>query len=211
MSANAATPSGSDSDFSTLAILLLKGVVYRHASEPLWRALLGLRGRVRDYVAVLGLDLVLDEDEGYALLRPRGGAASGKPSELPEVIASHALSFPAALLLARLRQALAELDARGEGTRLVLTRSELDALLGPFVPRSPEPDGKPCDATAHVDRLVELGLLRRLDAHGGTAAYEVQRVLRAIIDPTWLSALEQRVARASDRGSGTAPAGEASR
>ncbi|WP_413894929.1 DUF4194 domain-containing protein, partial [Rhodoferax sp.] len=44
---------------------LLKGVLYRDDDAPLWAALLSLQMRVRDYVAVLGLTLALDEAEGY--------------------------------------------------------------------------------------------------------------------------------------------------
>ena len=56
---------------SPLAISLLKGVVYRENDERLWSALLQLQARVRDYMAVLDLELVLDEAEGYAFLQSR--------------------------------------------------------------------------------------------------------------------------------------------
>jgi hypothetical protein len=35
-------------------------------SADLWRDLLTLQGKVRDYVRVLGLELIVDESEGYA-------------------------------------------------------------------------------------------------------------------------------------------------
>lgn len=50
-------------------IPLLKGVVYQDATPAVWQALLELQARVRDYVSVLGLELLLDEAEGYAYLR----------------------------------------------------------------------------------------------------------------------------------------------
>ena len=46
---------------SNLAIPLLKGVVYRADDALLWNALLSLQAAVRDYFAVLGLALELDE------------------------------------------------------------------------------------------------------------------------------------------------------
>ena len=69
--ANAAQP-----DLSTLVITLLKGVLHREGDERLWGSLLNLQPRVRDYVGVLGLDLVLDEAEGYAFLK--GPPGSGR-------------------------------------------------------------------------------------------------------------------------------------
>ncbi len=65
----AATAGGTE--FSAVVVPLLKGVIYREGEAAPWNALLSLQARVRDYVAVLGLDLVLDEAEGYAFLRSR--------------------------------------------------------------------------------------------------------------------------------------------
>jgi hypothetical protein len=68
-------------DLSSLVIPLLKGVIYRDETTAQnagqWNALLDLQARVRDYVAVMGLELVLDEAEGYHRLitRLRGGHA----------------------------------------------------------------------------------------------------------------------------------------
>ncbi len=66
---------------------LFKGVVYAEADEKTWQALLGLTSQVRDYVAVLGLDLILDpagapehHGPGRAPVRDRpAGLFGGKP------------------------------------------------------------------------------------------------------------------------------------
>ena len=56
-----AEAASADHDLSTLVIPLLKGVMYQEDNAAQWSALLKLQVRVRDYVAVLGLELVLDE------------------------------------------------------------------------------------------------------------------------------------------------------
>lgn len=56
-------------DLSSAVITLMKGVVYRYTHERAWKHLLQLQPRVRDYVEVLGLQVVIDEAEGYAFLR----------------------------------------------------------------------------------------------------------------------------------------------
>ena len=48
---------------------LFRGVLYAESDEKVWQSLLTLESQVRDYVVVLGLDLILDESEGYAFLR----------------------------------------------------------------------------------------------------------------------------------------------
>ena len=76
LEAAAATVAASP-DLSALVIPLLKGVIYQESDAGLWNALLTLQSRVRDYVAVLDLELVLDEAEGYAFLRARPEAPDG--------------------------------------------------------------------------------------------------------------------------------------
>src|SRR2546429_8605007 len=118
------------SSLSSLVIPLLKGVVYQDSDPQLWNLLLNLQSRVRDYVAVLGLELVLDEAEGYAFLRSGAESDEDTGQKLPRLIARRPLSFPVSLLLALLRKKLAEFDAGGGDTRLVLTRAEIVELVG---------------------------------------------------------------------------------
>ena len=72
------TPAPPDA-LPSLVIPLLKGVLYQESDPALWSTLLELQARVRDYVAVLGLELILDEAEGYAFLRSpsRAGGRAG--------------------------------------------------------------------------------------------------------------------------------------
>ena len=73
-------------DLSLAVIQLMKGVVYRDTHERAWQHLLRLQPQVRDYVAVLGLQVLVDEAEGYAFCRQRppdevrDDAAAGEPA-----------------------------------------------------------------------------------------------------------------------------------
>ncbi len=210
----AETPDGiaQGSDLSTLAIMLLKGVIYREGDERLWGALLRLQARVRDYMAVLGLELVLDEAEGYAFLksRPSGPEDEGQTG-LPRLIARRPLSFPVSLLLALLRKKLAELDAGGGDTRLVLTRDDLVELIRVFLPDTSNEARLIDQIETHINKVIDLGFLRRLKPAGGAAAappsYEVRRILKAFVDAQWLADLDARLAayRAHLNGDLSAP------
>src|SRR3712207_4992657 len=113
--ATTARPRHSELDLPLVLTSLLRGVVEQDSHPQVWRHLLGLTSQVRDHVAVLGLDLVLDEVEGYAFLRalPDDQLAelrAGKPA-LPRLVRRHALTYPVSLLLALLRKRMAEFDA----------------------------------------------------------------------------------------------------
>ena len=177
------------SDLSPLLIHLLKGVLYRDQQESLWQSLLTLQGRVRDYVTVLGLELVLDEAEGYAYLRQtaRGDGEQGPPRLVPR----RQLSYPVSLLLALLRKKLAEHDASGGDPRLILTQAQIVELVRLFLPDTAN-EAKLVDRVqGDINKVIELGFLRRL--RGQNDRYEVRRILQSFVDAQWLGEFEQRL------------------
>ena len=186
-------------DLSSVLIPLLKGVLYQHSEAGLWNALLDLQARVRDYVAVLGLELALDEAEGYAFLRARQETQDDAAPKLPRLVARRPLSFPVSLLLALLRKKLAESDAGGGDTRLILTREQIVELIRVFLPAGSNEAKLIDQIETHINRIVELGFLRRLKpvagkADGQAAAFEVQRILKAFVDAQWLADFDARLA-----------------
>jgi hypothetical protein len=180
---------------SGIVVPLLKGVLYQEADTTRWSALLSLQTRVRDYVAVLGLELVLDEAEGYAFLRSRVLGEEDDESRLPRLIARRQLSFPVSLLLALLRKKLAEFDAGAGDTRLVLSHDDIAELMRVFVAQSSNEAKLVDQIETHIDKIIDLGFLRRLKPQAGQPPMvEVRRILKAFVDAQWLSELDQRLA-----------------
>lgn len=185
----------SQNDLSPLVITLLKGVIYQESDASLWNALLNLQMRVRDYVTVLGLELVLDEAEGYAFLRSRQSNDDDAAAKLPRLIARRPLSFPVSLLLALLRKKLVEFDAGGGDTRLVLTREEIVEMVRVFLPESSNEARLIDQIETHLNKIVELGFLRKLKANQAGQAFEVRRILKAFVDGEWLANFDSRLSR----------------
>lgn len=191
----------SQPELSSVVVPLLKGVLYREEDAAQWGALLQLQPRVRDYVAVLALELVVDEAEGYAFLRSRPSADEGAPP-LPRLVRRQPLSFQVSLLLALLRKKLAEFDASGGDTRLVLSRSAVVELVRVFLPAGSNESRLIDQIETHLNKVIELGFVRRLktQAEGGAArsaqepVYEVRRILKAFVDAQWLADFDQRLA-----------------
>jgi hypothetical protein len=174
----------------SILVALMKGVVWRDDDERRWPQLLSLQARVREYVAALGLELDVDEAEGYAFLRQRPPA--DEAAELPRLIPRRPLSYPVSLLLVLLRKKLVEFDGAGGGQRLVLRRDDLRELLRAFLHDTTN-EAKLMDRVdAHVGKVVELGFLRRLK--GRDDEFEVVRLLKAFVDAQWLQDFEARLA-----------------
>lgn len=175
---------------SLVLIPLMRGVTFAEANPALWQSLVGLQARVRDHIAVLGLELILDEAEGYAYLRQRP-AVDGEP-DLPRLVPRRQLSYPVSLLLALLRKKLAEFDAASGDTRLILAREDIVDLIRVFLPDTSNQARLLDQVDRHISRIVEMGFLRRL--HGREDRFEVCRVLKAFVDAQWLHEFDQRLA-----------------
>lgn len=182
-------------ELSALIVPLLKGVLYRDQDAALWNGLLGLQSRIRDYVAVIGLELSIDEAEGYAFLRsrpePEDGAAAGTP-KTPRLIVRRPLTFQVSLLLALLRKKLAEFDAGGGDTRLVLSREQVAEMLRVFLPEGSNEARLIDQVDTQLNRIADLGFVRRL--RGQDDMIEVQRILKAFVDAQWLAQFDERLA-----------------
>ena len=187
-------------DLTSLVIPLLKSVLYRDEDPEAWAALLKLQARVRDYVALLALDLVLDEAEGYAFLRSRSVPDEDAP-KLPRLVARRPLSFQVSLLLALLRKKLAEFDASGGDTRLILSRDAVVELIRVFLPAGSNESRLMDQVETHLNKIIDLGFVRRLKPQAGNVGrsapelvYEVRRILKAFVDAQWLADFDLRLA-----------------
>jgi hypothetical protein len=179
-------------ELSSAVIPLMKGAVYRDTHDRAWKQLLQLQPQVRDYVAVLGLQVVIDEAEGYAFLRQR----PADPDEIdppPRLISRHALSFHVSLLLALLRKKLAEFDAQGGDTRLILTRDQITEMIRVFLPETSNDVRLMDKLDEHIGKVVGLGFLRPVK--NAEQSFEVRRILKAFIDAQWLADLDTRLAQ----------------
>jgi hypothetical protein len=202
-------------DLSVLLIGLLKGVLYREGDVRMWSSLLNLQARVRDYAAVLNLELILDEAEGYAFLKNRPEPTDDDPApRLPRLVARRPLSFPVSLMLALLRKKLAEQDATGSETRLVLGRDDIVELVRVFLPDGPNEARLIDQVDTTINKVADLGFLHKLKAAGATASapasYEVRRILKAFVDAQWLAEFDTRLANYRSALSGAQTSKESS-
>ena len=175
-----------DMNLSILVINLLKGVVYRIDDQRLWASLLNLQTRVRDYMSVIGLKLVLDEAEGYAFLCNKLNDAEHEDATLPPLIASRPLSFQVSLLLALLRKKLAEFDTICGDERLVLSLDEIVDLMRVFLPETNNEARLIDQIEANINKIIDLGFLHRLKSISGSVDFEVKRILKAFVTAEWL-------------------------
>lgn len=167
-----------DAAVGAVVIRLMRGVVYRDGDEETWQHLDRHAGAVRDHFVLIGVDVVVDDVEGYAYLRSVE-PADGEP-ELPRLVRRRTLSFPVSVLLVLLRKQIVQFENDGGDGRLVLSRAQLVEMLRLFLPASTNEARTADQAEATIKKAAELGFLRPLRSQPDH--WEVRRILKAYVD-----------------------------
>lgn len=98
-------------EWSRAAVKLLQGPVYSDGDRKTWNLILRFKNDLDKYFAVIGLHVVLEEDDGYAFLQQiKDAIEKGMEYEdddldtIPRLIRKAPLSYSISMLLVLLRQ-----------------------------------------------------------------------------------------------------------
>ncbi len=189
-------------NISPVVIHLLKGILYKEDNARLWESMEHLEGPIRDYLAVLNLDLEVFDSDGFAYLRSR--ETTEETETLPRLMTRRALSYPVSLVLALLRRKMTEHDAFSSEARLILEVGDIREMVSAFFPATSNEVKSLRRLDAHLQKIHDLGFIRFLDAK--KEKLEVKRILKAYVDAQWLSDFDARLAGYLEHG--TEPADE---
>lgn len=170
-------------DTGAAIIRLMQGVVYKESDESTWQALGRFGPAVRDHFATIGLDVVIDDNEGFAYLVSRPDQEGEDP--LPRLVRRRALTYQVSLLLVLLRKRLIEFETSSSDARQVLTTDQLVDLLRVFGTESTNEARLVDQAETTIRKAAELGFLRPL--RGQRDQWEVRRILKAYVDAQTMS------------------------
>jgi len=171
-------------------IHLLKGILFRTQHPQLWNDLLELQAQVLDYVKVIGLNLEIDDTEGYAWLTQIIPDEDEK-DPLPRLIARRPLSYPISLLCVLLRKKMAEADSSGAEMRVIVSRDELVNTMLVFMPEKSNEAQIAASINATINKVIELGFLRKLK--NDNENLEIQRIIIALVDADWTADFKQKL------------------
>lgn len=185
---------------SHITIQLLKGVLYEDKQPELWNALLNVQTAVHDYFAVIGLEVVIDEIEGYAFLRQKQflEEQDDNTNELPRLVQRRSLSYMLSLLCVLLRKKLLENDVASSETRVILTHQQICDIIIIYLPNRSNEVKTLEQIETCINRMLEFGFLRQLK--NDAKRYEVQRIIKALINGEWLTDLESKLSEYEEYG-----------
>lgn len=170
-------------------ITLMNGVVYREADEETWSTIQRSLGPLLDHFASIGVEVVVDDIEGYAYLRSRPTPDDEAP--LPRLIHRRSLSYPLSVLLVLLRKRLSEFEAADGSGRLVLSLAEITDMVRIFTAESTNEARLVDQVKTTIGQAATLSFLAAV--RGEPDHWEVRRILKAYVDAETLSDFDARL------------------
>lgn len=180
-----------------ILVHLLKGVLYRDQHPQVWHDLEALEAQVLDYFKLVGLDLMIDQAEGFAYLKQ---AQLDDDSGIPRLIQRRPLGYALSVLCVLLRKRMVEADAGGSGAgnRVVLTHEQIVEMMKVFFPQRANEAFTEQQIDAQINKAVAMEVLKPLEST--PPAYEVRPILKALATADWLQNLDEAIKAYQEHG-----------
>lgn len=178
-------------EYAHVLIKLLQDVLYDEDSAT-WSDLLTFQIPVRDYFAKIGLELHLDEREGFAFLKQQ----DGDDVKLPRLVRRVPLSYEVSLLCVLLREILEEFDVKDVASRkCFVTAKELQEKIEIFFRDAPNKVRLLDRFDKTIQTAARLGFLKETpgDSLNDDMRYEVRRVIKAKITNEKLEEIKRKM------------------
>jgi hypothetical protein len=139
---------------------------------------------LRRHFAAIGLEMHLDEAEGYAYLtQPDDEEAD---TELPRLVRRIPLTYAATLLCVLLRESLQQFDARSpDESRHVLSHIRLHEMMQLFFTEQTDMTRLERQLDSAIRQVERIGFLKKLNTEDDEL-YEVRRIIKAKISAEML-------------------------
>ena len=177
---------------------LVTGPLYQEETD-LWNLLRVEEAHVRAHYAMMGLELAIDEDAGYAYLRQPDENTDENSDEapMPRLLRRTPLGYHQSILMLLLREKLFQHDQAPDGEiHLYIEVKEIDGILRPYYPETTDEKRIDVGIQRAISRLEELGILRRLP-NRSDVIFRVEPILRTKLPVEEIKALRYRLLAAT--------------
>lgn len=180
-----------------VAVRLLQGAVYHEEDSASWELLFKHRERLTDYLGTLALQLIIDEGDGMAYLRPVGDTSHPDESvSIPRLFRRQPLSYDATLLCVLLREELLRFEEQELlSDRCIVQQNALLDVWRSFFPPDRDEVKLHRALSAAFRKLEDLKLVKLFERE--PPSWEIRRILKARLHFEELERLKKALASAA--------------
>lgn len=176
--------------YSKAIILLLKKTVEK--GSPVWEDIINYQLEIQEYLAVIGLELILKKDEGFAFVKQ---IVFDDDTTL-NLVSRRQLGFEVSIVVIVLRQLLEDYDnnpVETQSTERITTNSEIKDEVRLFLPEKFNRVKLEKDLDTYIQRVAELGFLKEVKRNGDEMRYKIHRIIKEKVTLDDLNAFKNKL------------------
>ncbi len=187
-------PTSAVAPFAPVILKLLQNPIFSDETA-IWNMLLSHFTSVQDYFARIGLEVRVQEEDGYAYLhQPAIEDDEGQTIILPRLTHRDRLTYHATLLCVLLREWIDQFESTQlEAGKCIITDTQIRELLLPLLPARTDERAVQGRIDSAIHRLSDLGFLKRIPDTSNPTYFEVRRILKAKIDAEKLAEIKEKL------------------
>lgn len=173
-------------EYSVAIVRLLKGTV--NSDDKVWDDVLLYRKPIQEYVNVIGLELIIKENDGYAYLKQ---FPIDDDDNTIGLVSRKQVGFETSVLLVVLRQILEDFETNPldfTGSEKFIDNEELINQIELFLPEKYDKVGYLKKLEDYIKRIEKLGYIKREDSDDLNTRYRIHKIIKEKVN---IDALEE--------------------
>ncbi|RPG32284.1 DUF4194 domain-containing protein [Flagellimonas marinaquae] len=173
-------------EYSLAIVRLLKGTI--NSDDKVWDDVLLYRKPIQEYVNVIGLELIIKENDGYAFLKQ---FPIDDDDNTIGLVSRKQLGFETSVLLVVLRQILEDFETNPldfTGSEKFIDNEELINQIELFLPEKYDKVGYLKKLEDYIKRIEKLGYIKRVDSDDPNTRYRIHKIIKEKVN---IDALEE--------------------
>lgn len=162
--------------YSKAIVRLLKSPIERK-NESLWNSVVTYQNEIQEYIATIGLELIVKKDEGFAFVKQFEDSEGNSLG----LIVRRQIGFEASIVLIVLRQSLEDFDSNPTQIQVAekfITNTEIKEEVELFLQEGYNRMKFQKDLDSHINKIVELGYLKEVSKNDSETKYQIHRIIK---------------------------------
>lgn len=160
--------------YSKAIVYLLRKTAEK--SSPVWSDILLYQSEIQEYLSVIGLELIVKNDEGFAFVKQ-----VVYDDSTMNLVTRRQLGFEVSIVVIVLRQLLEDYDSNPTETQSldrIITSNEIKDEVRLFLPENYNKVKLEKDLDTYIQRVAELGYLKEVKRNGDDVRYKIHRIIK---------------------------------
>ena len=161
--------------YSNAIIKLLKGTIEN--DDAVWQDIVVYQSEIQNFVSVIGLELIIEKEDGYAFLQQ----TKSDGDSLISLVYRRRLPFEVSVVLIVIRQILEEFDSNpleSQSNDKYVSVSDIKDEMELFLPAKYNRVKFMKDLDKYIEKVVDLGFLVKSKSGEMESRYKIHRIIK---------------------------------